>query len=208
MKNIPIVTCTIGSKSLAVLKTSVQTYAPDVPLFITTDHRAKNFGDAYNGAMARAFENNDEIIISNDDVVLTPTTLKLLLEDVEAIKSSGCQKIGLVGTLCDSARYAQDIKNPENHNPVLRTIDRVSPIFAWINKAAFKEVQFPPLNWYSDDVMCEDLNGKGYTNFLSRAYVHHVGSQTVGEDYTKLNNDALPWLRENRPEYVKKWFGW
>ena len=183
------------------------TYAPNASLCIWQDARANNFGDAYNAAMTEAFKSNDEIIISNDDAVLTPETINLLIQDVGKIKMSGCQKIGFVGSLFDAGRYEQDIRNPVNHNPILRRVERLSPVFAWINKEAFEAAQFPPLNWYSDDVMCEDLNKKGYSHFVSRAYVHHAGSQTVGEDFAKLNADAMPWLRANRPEYISKWFG-
>ena len=45
-----------------------------------------------------------------------------------------------------------------------------------------------------------------FKNFISRSYVHHVGSQTVGTNYAQLNAAAMPWLEENRPQYIKKWF--
>jgi hypothetical protein len=67
--------------------------------------------------------------------------------------------------------------------------------------------KFPPLNWYSDDVHCRDLLAAGYENFLSRSYVHHVGSQSTGMDGEALTLAAVPWIRENRPEYALEWFG-
>jgi GT2 family glycosyltransferase len=200
-----IIVCTVGSKSLSVLRSSVETYAPDFHLKVYSG-AATTFGEAYNAAMEEAFCTYDEIIIANDDVVLTPSTLTMLLEDVRYIKENVHSKIGFVATLSDYIRYPQNIKNPSNEAASIKTATVISPVFAWISKEAFEDARFPPLNWYSDDVMCEDLNQKGYTHYISRAYVHHAGSQTVGEDYNKLNNDALPWLRENRPEYVAKWF--
>ena len=41
---------------------------------------------------------------------------------------------------------------------------------------------------------------------MSRAYVHHAGSMTIGMDGQKNTEDALPWLQENRPEYLSLWF--
>ena len=51
-----------------------------------------------------------------------------------------------------------------------------------------------------------DLVRKGYAHFVSASYVHHIGSNTIGVDFQKLHEDALPWLKENRPEYAKAWF--
>jgi hypothetical protein len=42
---------------------------------------------------------------------------------------------------------------------------------------------------------------------LSRSYVHHVGSQTIGMDGNRLTQQAVPWIRKNRPKYAKDWFG-
>lgn len=199
---IPIVACTIGSPSLAVFEVSVGTYAKQ-HLLVVHRNTPSTFGQAYNAAMQEAFRTFDEIIISNDDIVLAPDTMSLLLEDVANLKATRGDRLGFVATLSDNARDSQNIRF---HQPAVRMAERVSPYFAWVSKAAFSAAKFPPLNWYSDDVMCEDLNALGFKHFISRAYVHHAGSQTVGVDYRKLNDEALPWLRANRPQYVKKWF--
>jgi hypothetical protein len=81
-----------------------------------------------------------------------------------------------------------------------------SPIFAWIGRDAWECFKFPPLNWYSDDVHCEDLRAAGFHHYLSRSYVHHIGSQTVGMNGDALTKAAIPWLLQNRPEYAKQWF--
>jgi hypothetical protein len=52
-----------------------------------------------------------------------------------------------------------------------------------------------------------DLSSKGYKHFLSRSYVHHVGSDTTGMDGEKLTLASVPWIRANRPQYAAKWFG-
>jgi len=41
---------------------------------------------------------------------------------------------------------------------------------------------------------------------LSRSYVHHIGSQTIGQNGERLIQQAMPWLRKHRPEYANDWF--
>ena len=65
----------------------------------------------------------------------------------------------------------------------------------------------PPTNWFSDDVMCRDLDKFGYQHFISRSYVHHAGSQSIGRDSQKLMDAPREWIKENRPEYYKEWYG-
>ena len=200
-----IVICTLGCKSLSVLEASIEAYNPDCVTNIFNIEGTSTFGDSYNLALSYTFQKYDEVIVSNDDVVVTPTSIKLLLEDVDTLKTIHGDKLGFVAAISDDARDGQNIRFERGDEPKERAA--VSPIFAWMSKKAFTAAQFPPLNWYSDDVICEDLNQLGFTHYISRAYVHHVGSQTVGRDYHKLNAEALPWLRANRPEYVKKWWG-
>lgn len=201
---VSIVVCTLGSKSLDVMRASIKTYGADCNLNVFWP-TPSTFGQSYNEALEIAFTNKTEVIVSNDDVVLTPTTISLLMQDVEHLKCVHGSKLGFVSALSDDARMSQNIRQEDGSEPKRR--DVVSPIFAWMSKEAFKAAQFPPLNWYSDDVVCEDLNRLGFTHYISRSYVHHVGSQTVGRDYDRLNAEALPWLRANRPEYVVKWWG-
>lgn len=200
-----IVVCTAGSPCLPMMKASVRHYAPDATLRVFRPAPA-TFGEVYNAAMSEVFETCDEMIVANDDIVLRPDTMRILIEDVDALKLQYGDKVGLVATRADFVRDPQHIRYNDGSQCLEATV--VSPLFAWISKKAFDVAQFGPLNWYSDDVICEDLNEQGFKNFISRAYVHHVGSQTVGIDYNKLNNDALPWLRANRPQYLTKWWGW
>jgi len=203
-----IIGSTVGidtNNCLKVMYASLDIHAPDVKYLFVHQRERTNFGDAYNLALGIAFANHDEVIVANDDVVITPRTIPLLMEDVANLKAIHGDKLGFVAALSDDARMSQNIRIERGDEPKERAV--VSPIFAWMSKKAFETAQFPPLNWYSDDVICEDLNAAGFTHYISRAYVHHVGSQTVGRDYSKLNAESLPWLRENRPEYVKKWWG-
>lgn len=201
----PVVICTLGCKSLKVLETSLMVYNPETTRLVLDIKPPSTFGQSYNEALSASFRWYDEVIISNDDVVVTPTSIQMLMGDVDTLKAIHGDKLGFVAAISDDARNSQNIRFERGDEPKERAA--VSPIFAWMSKQAFEAAQFPPLNWYSDDVICEDLNQLGFTHYISRAYVHHVGSQTVGRDYNKLNAEALPWLRANRPEYVKKWWG-
>lgn len=197
----PIVVCTVGSPALAVLEASVKAYAPDVDLLITQG-RHGSFGADYNEAMEKAFEHQDEILIANDDIVLKPDTVQVLMNDVQLLKNAGI-KIGLVGVYSDMVRPLQDIRHGEGQ---IKEVPVLSPILAWVSKEAFEASQFPPINWFSDDVMCLDLLRQGFRHFISRAYVHHAGSTTIGHDHQALTDAAKPWIVTHRPEYAKEWF--
>ena len=191
----PIVICTIGSPSLTVLEASARTYVPDVELIISRN-RGSNFGEAYNIAVNEAFKQHDEIIVANDDIVLTPSSYSWLLEDVAHLKRFN--QLGWVAARSDEVRPLQQGKGGIFEVPV------VSPLFGYISKQAW--VDFPPINWYSDDTQCIDISAKGYRHFVSRSYVHHVGSQTIGQDNRKSHLEAEPWIRENRPNLHEIWF--
>lgn len=214
----PIVVCSVTGRSLPVLEASVKTYCPDVE-FIRHMVPRTTFGESYNKAMAEAFIGHDEIIICGDDAVLTPTTYKYLMEDVERLKAEHGDKLGLVGAHSDSAAWRQNIRYQNGDQYTLdphygkwtwemacRESDIVAPIFMWISKKAFDEVKFPHVNWFSDDIMSLDLIERGYRNFISKSYVQHVGAQTVGQDFGKLNQEALDWMCANRLDCARKWF--
>jgi hypothetical protein len=50
------------------------------------------------------------------------------------------------------------------------------------------------------------LRAAGFHHYLSRSYVHHIGSQTIGLDSNRLTQQAVPWIRKNRPQYAAVWF--
>jgi hypothetical protein len=56
----------------------------------------------------------------------------------------------------------------------------IAPIFASVGIDGWPG--FPPLNWYSDNVACHDMSQDGFVHFLSRSYVHHACSQTIGRN--------------------------
>ena len=219
-----IVICTKDATCLPVLATSITCYLPtyfDVYLsgsdLVLPRHRTinsanehSNFGDAYNAVVNQAWsDGHRDVIVANDDIVLTPYTWKVMAEDLSVL-----DKFGWVGARADYARGWQNIRfrHPEDRPGTMRYDSEqkimqtpvIAPYFAYILKEAW--VDFPPINWFSDDIQCRDIAEKGYKHYVSRAYVHHVGSQTCGLDYKKCMEDARPWIQENRPELAKIWF--
>lgn len=226
----PIAVATVSGKCLRVMMASVREYAAEVPVFLRGSHSVINsfeadrkifgqpstFGECYNEVIDAVFaEGWDSVVVANDDIVLTPTSYQVLMEDVALLKKE-VPKVGWVAARCDASRATQNIRsNPfgeelnyfkypfEDH---IVPMECPSPIFAWISRQAWETAKYPPLNWYSDDVQCTDLNEAGFQHYLSRSYVHHVGSQTIGLNGPKLVQQAMPWLRKNRPQYAKLWF--
>jgi hypothetical protein len=210
-----IVIATRDSESIRVLSASIDAYVPkDVFVYIATpaikpnmypkNHAwvtipnvANNYGDAYNAIVHKAFENHDEIIIANDDIVLTPTSYNTLAEDVAL-----CKEAGWVAARSDYVRPNQ-IAARLDPEMIYRT-QRCSPLFGYISKEAW--IDYAPINWYSDDVQCIDMTSKGYQHYISRSYVHHAGSQTIGMDNQKNHLDSEAWIKDNRPELHSEWY--
>jgi hypothetical protein len=199
---LPIIVCCNTDKNISVLEASIKSYAPEVDL-LRYGFSGSSFGESYNAAMDEAFLSYDELIIANDDVVLTPSTMAEFMSDIQGLKAWNSNTLGMVATYSNEVRAVQNIRYNDR---VLRNLNCVSPIFAYLSKAAYRAAPFPPLNWYSDDVMCEDLIAAGFYNYVSKAYVHHVGSATIGHNYNALTEAAKPWIKENRPHYYSKWF--
>jgi len=226
----PIVIATVKGHGLAVLLESIKQYAPECPVYLRgpesvlenfeADYKIygqpKSFGEDYNEVIEAALKDWSSCIVANDDIVLTPTSVKVLMEDVAIVRTMNSYKAGWVAARCDAARPCQNVRICEEDEKLnfykfpseahIKLVQEISPIFAWISSDAFEEAKFPPLNWYSDDVHCMDLIQKGYGHYVSASYVHHIGSNTIGFDAQKLHENALPWLRENRPEYASAWF--
>ena len=227
---IPICISTVHGKGLPVLLESIKQYAPEAFIYLRGPEKvirgyencrlifgeARNFGDDYNEVIDDAMKYAQGCIVCNDDVVLTPISYQRLLEDVEIIREL-VPEVGWVAARSDSVRAAQNIRFNPDGDPLymnrfksesfIRETDIIAPIFAYISRDAWAHGRFGPLNWYSDDASCLDLVRKGYSNFVSSSYVHHVGSQTVGADIEALNAQARPWIEANRPEYVADFFG-
>ncbi len=220
-----IVIATKNAKCLTVLAASITMYLPDfftvyisgsgiiLPKHrtINGENTADNFGDAYNNVVHQAIEDgHQDLLVCNDDIVFTPYTWQTLSEDLQTIPAEGR---GWVATRSDYARGYQNIRvKHEGDRDGLRhaseraiiEVDVIAPICAWIE--AKNWVDFPPINWYSDDIQCLDMQEKGLKHYISRAYVHHVGSQTCGPNFKQCVEDAKPWIQANRPELAELWF--
>ncbi len=223
-----IVIATVNSPSVYVLLESLKQYAPDIPIFLsgnnlglwarTRDYgniifkpnSATNFGDAYNEIIDYAFTRHDSLIVCNDDVVFTPTTLELLKKDYEHLTVDREFKVGWLGARSDYVLHHQNIRFPIENDGIqglkylsegnIKEAEVIAPICAVISKEAWGVAKFPSINWFSDNIICMDMSRAGYKHFVSRAYVHHAGSQTVGMDYEKCLEEPKAWLRANRPD--------
>ena len=203
-----IIVCTVNAACLNVMTASLNAYVPrDVERYV--HHKVgKNFGDAYNFAAREAFKRHDEILVCNDDIVFTPTTWAVLLADVAHLRKV-VPNLGYVATRSDYARGEQNVRSGRGKIDFLRYESErhivetpvIAPICAWIHRDAW--VDFPPINWVSDDVQCADMKRR---HFISGAYVHHVGSQTCGQDAQRCYEDAEPWLLANRPELHARFY--
>lgn len=219
-----IVIATKTGRCMPVLLESINQYVPDDVVIYTAgydhilpNHRTitlpndfNNFGDSYNAVVAEAFKEHDEIIVANDDIVLTPSSFTLLYQDVERLKEL-IPHIGWVSSRADYVRDRQNIREGTVRNGVkfkeeycIDEVEIIAPLFAYIAKDAW--VDFKPINWYSDDVQCLEMRTRGYQNFISRSYVHHVGSQTIGMDHKKNHLEAKEWIDKNMPEFSKEFF--
>lgn len=225
-----IVICTVNNPGVTVLLESIKIYAPTMPVYLFGNslelwHRAKsilpnlvwrpnqadNFGDAYNVATSYVFEhgNYDSVILSNDDVVLNPNTIKRITHDTQILESNGVN-YGFIGARSDYVLPEQNIRFPVEEDEragltwesekYIKPTGVIAPIFAVISKKAWDAAKFPSTNWYSDNIICYDLQKAGFEHFVSRAYVHHAGSQTVGYDYKKCHEEPREWIKANRPD--------
>lgn len=218
-----IVICSTTGKCVSVLAASIKAYASCPVLWsrrsgsadfgnftLYHNNEGKSFGESYNAAIQAAFDSwpCERVYVANDDVVLTPTTICDLERDMERLRGF---KVGLLGCRSDFVMWQQNIRctmeNDQRNGPQwvseshIKEVDVIAPIFAVLTKEAWDSgVRIPPINWFSDDIWCLDLKRLGFKHFVSRAYVHHAGSQTIGRDFQALEKESADWIRKNRPD--------
>ena len=182
------------------------------------DNDKNTFGESYNYAITQAFlDGHETVIVANDDVVLDPNTYWLLTHDRVLLKQQG-HKVGFVSARSNMASMPQNIRAKQENDQwtgmkwasedTIAQVEWTAPLFASIDKEGWPGV--PPTNFFSDNVACSDMAENGYKHFLSRAYVHHVGSSTIGRGIgtdSKNYMEAEDWLKLNRPILHKRYFG-
>lgn len=220
----PIVVCSTKGTCVSVLAASIKSYAKGHPVLWSRKggdadfgnetkyhcNYGKSFGESYNNAIQAAFDiwPCETLYIANDDVVLTPSTIPDLERDIEALKGF---KMGILACRSDFVMWQQNIRctieNDSRLGPqwaselLIKQVDTVAPVFAAITREGWDSgVRIPPINWFSDDIWCLDLKRLGFQHFVSRAYVHHAGSQTIGRDFTALEKESRDWIEKNRPD--------
>ncbi len=146
-----------------------------------------------------------------------PYHLKLLKADYEFLTVDREFNVGWLGARSDYVLYHQNIRFPIENDVVsglkydseksIKEAEVIAPICAVINKEAWGVAKFPSINWFSDNIICMDMSKAGYKHFVSRAYVHHAGSQTVGMDYALCLEEPKAWLKANRPDMYEVYYG-
>lgn len=196
-----------------VFKQSLASYLKkDIKIY--SQQSVGTFGASYN-ILAREMmaEGHTVFAIANDDIVLRPDTWQTLQQDWNLLKASTYPERQAAGVLAcrhdyvrmgpqnvrfnygrsriDSVQYPEELQ--------IMMAKSIAPILAVYSAEAW--VDFPEINWFSDDVQCYDMRRAGHTVWVSRAYCHHIGSMTMGRDnYEQEQQQALVWLEKNRPD--------
>jgi hypothetical protein len=123
----PIVIATVKGHGLSVLLESIKQYAPECPVYlrgpksVIDNYQAdfkiygqpRSFGEDYNEIIEMALKDWSSCIVANDDIVLTPTSVKVLMEDVAIVRTMNSYKAGWVAARCDAARPCQNVRITE-----------------------------------------------------------------------------------------------
>ncbi len=206
-----IVTCSIGhpltatgQPHLQLMELSCEKYAPASILEVFYNQRGKNFGTAFNEAVEwvrREYPEAERIIIANDDVVLRPDTMKLICEDADSLDAQGITWGHIAARFDRGAQTLQNLRhNPFEALPMIFEERWIAPVFSMVHRDRW--IDFPAINWGSDVIQCHDMRAAGMKIFVSRAYVHHVGGITCGENALADRELSKEWLLQYRPELV------
>lgn len=176
------------------------------------DNRSDNFGDAYNDIVRdMRLDGHTIAAIANDDIVLRYDTWSNLNSDwhnvsqQDPLVSCLAARHDYVRPSAQNIRYAYGAEKLSNiqhefESYVLR-VTAISPILAAYNLNRW--LNFPPINWLSDDVQCYDMQQMGTHIYVSSAYCHHVGSTTMKPElWQEEMEKSMAWLRVHRPDFV------
>jgi len=216
-ENIALCIASINNKCLPVLLESIKQYIPiEIPIYLYAhdyiNHKLKHkvlqkpniyttFGDAYNHVVNNAFINYDNVLICNDDIVFTPNTFTDLMMNLDIINNVGMlDSMGYLACRTDYSAGGQNIRNSNNtefngmhYNAefVITLTDVIAPICALIHKSAW--IDFKSINYFSDNIQCNEIIDKGYQHYIGTFYVHHVGSQSLQNQEIEVRK-ALDYL--------------
>lgn len=174
-----------------------------------------NFGASYNDIADKIIgDGHVQFAICNDDIVLRPDAWGQLQEDWDLLHQSDDERHKAAGVLACRHDYVRmgpqnirfnygrnklhSVDFPEEH--LILEVNSVAPILAVYKWNTW--VDFPEINWASDDIQCHDIKAKGRTIWVSRAYCHHIGSQTMGIDYAAEQRKAYEWAQKYRPDIL------
>lgn len=215
--NVPIAVCSKNdSPHLQLLLQSISSYVKNAEVYVCCDEKIDSpvikqridnkqdtAGAAFDVVLRHIFKDYNKAILVNDDAVLGPDSYKLLTEDWQKLKK---ENVGILGARSDYCLPSHNIRFPSPNDNInglrwasesdVKRVESVAPIFCIIDRDAYvKSGGFPPCNWYSDNILCEEMKKTGYTVYVSRSYVHHLGERTEGSNHQKLHRDALEQLK-------------
>lgn len=163
----------------------------------------------------------EDLLILGDDCVLHPDSLRLMLEDRALIAQHAPDvRIGVVGARSNFVKGPQNVRSANGDTALggiqfgseARIVEApmVVPVAALVRHDVFDLVGgFVPTNWFADDLFCFDLANRGFSHFVSRAYVHHVGQRATGQGKSMqdLLDEGIAWLRRYRPDFLEQRLG-
>ena len=154
-----------------MLLESIKQYAPECPVYLRGPEsvienfqadfkiygQPRSFGEDYNEIIEAALKDWSSCIVANDDIVLTPSSVRTLMEDVAIIKTMNSVKAGWVASRTDAARPCQNVRISDPGEKLyfykfpseahIKMVEEISPIFAWISSDAFEEAKSTHLRW-------------------------------------------------------------
>lgn len=167
----------------------------------------KCYGDACKQLIN--ISSGEDLLFLNDDTVITPTTIQLLLEDINILKKNNLP-IGLIGLRSNYTAGIQNIRTPHGTLNGIKyamedsivEVDQVFGVAFYTTRSALNSIpdDWTHLNWYSDNLLSYDLKQKGYRHFVSRSYLHHHGAQST-PDFEKADKEGRDWLKANREDF-------
>lgn len=151
-------------------------------------------------------------IFVNENTVLHPDTMGILLEDVDSVKKIADSKLGVMGTRSNDVVGPQNIRadnggtlslnamNYDSEDTVFQ-VGVVYPVAAWYSRAAFDGIGgwIPQINELTDEVYSIEARARDWELYVSRAYVHHAPPTSADLEAQRLRTSQdLLWMRKNR----------